>query len=133
VVPQVGRNHVAVFEAKQPFGFSPGTKLTFGLLQQYEGKEHNVGRLRLSVTTAKAPVPFEGLPDNIARIVVTPAAKRSAQQKTALVNYQRAGDTELARLQRLVAELPLPADARAMGAQDLAWALINSPAFLFNH
>ena len=42
-------------------------------------------------------------------------------------------DTELPRLQRAVAELVIPADARALGAQDLAWALINSPAFLFNH
>jgi len=133
VAPQLGRNHVAVFEAKRPVGFPAGTKLTFRLLQQFESKDHNIGRLRLSVTTAKTPVPFEGLPDDIARIIVIPAAKRSAQQKAALVTYQRANDEDLARLQRRVAELPIPADARALGAQDLAWALINSPAFLFNH
>jgi hypothetical protein len=133
IVPLTGRSHVAVFETKQPVKVSSGTKLIFTLLQQYEGKEHNIGRLRLSATTSKTPVPFEGLPDRIARIIVIPAAKRTAEQKTELVNYRRANDEELARLQRLVNELALPADARAMGAQDLAWALINSPAFLFNH
>jgi len=133
VEPQLGRNHVAVFEAKKPVGFPAGTRFTFTLLQQFEGKGHNIGRLRLSVATAKGPLPFEGLPDNIARIVVVPAKKRRPQQKAELVNYQRSNDAELERLQRLVAELALPADARALGAQDLAWALINSQAFLFNH
>jgi hypothetical protein len=129
---QAGRNHVAVFDVKQPFGSAAGTKLTFVLLQQFEGKNHNIGRFRLSVTSMKAPG-FEGLPDAIAKIMLVPKARRTPQQKAALVNYQRSNDAELTRLQRLVAELALPADARAMGAQDLAWALINSPAFLFNH
>ena len=37
------------------------------------------------------------------------------------------------RLQRLVSDFVVPASPRALGAQDLAWALMNSPAFLFNH
>ncbi len=43
-----------------------------------------------------------------------------------------AQDKEYQRLAAEAAKVP-PADARVLGAQDLVWALINSPAFLFNH
>ena len=43
------------------------------------------------------------------------------------------GHTDLARLTQAVNEFAKPGDARHLGAQDLTWALINNPAFLFNH
>ena len=42
-----------------------------------------------------------------------------------------AQDAEYQRLQREI-PIPPPTDPRAVGAQDLTWALINTPAFLFN-
>jgi hypothetical protein len=45
-----------VFETEAPTGFAGGTVLTFALIQGYPA-EHNLGRLRLSVTTAKPPLP----------------------------------------------------------------------------
>jgi hypothetical protein len=130
---QFGRRHVAVFEVKQPLNNRDGSQLTFTLLQQHKLKLHNIGRLRLSVTTHKPPVPLEGLPENIAKVLRIPADERTPQQQAVLINHQRANDQELARLRQRVAELIVPRDARILGAQDLAWALINSPAFLFNH
>lgn len=57
--PQEGRKHVAVFELKTPISHEEGTTLTFTLIQQWAGGEHNIGRFRLSATTSKAPHSFE--------------------------------------------------------------------------
>ena len=34
--------------------------LTFTMVQTFAGKQHNIGRFRLSVTTAKAPMTLRG-------------------------------------------------------------------------
>ena len=133
IAPQFGRNHVAVFEAQSPFGFAEGTTITVTMLHK-SNKDHSIGKFRISVTTTRPPVLLQGqVPVQISKILDVPADKRSSEQKTAVLNHYRSIDQELARLQRRVGELVVPADARTMGAQDLAWALINSPAFLFNH
>jgi hypothetical protein len=133
VAEQTGRNHVALFETKERIGFAGGTTLTFKLDQRFEGKDHNIGRFRLAVTTTSPPLPLQAVPEHIAQILKIDAAKRTPQQKATLTGHFRAPDGELARRQRALAEHTLPASARAMGAQDLAWALLNTPEFLFNH
>jgi hypothetical protein len=133
VAPQFGKNHVAVFEVRDKFGFAEGTLLTFTLNQQFPGKDHNIGRLRLSVTTTTGPINLQNQPEQIAKILNTPRDKRAPAEQQAIANYYRSLDQELARLQRNLNEHVVPVNARALGAQDLAWALINSPAFLFNH
>jgi hypothetical protein len=132
VSPVLGRSHQAVFEAKSPFGFAEGTKLTLTLKQDYGG-QHVIGRLRLSATTLKPPVPLQIIPDEIAGAIKVAPKDRTPGHKATLTNYFRSRDADLARLQREYNELVIPADARTMAAQDLGWALMNSPAFLFNH
>ena len=93
-----------------------------------------IGRLRLAVTTEKPPVPLqEVLPAHIAKILHKTASQRTAAEQSTLVGYYRSTDAELGRLQRAADEFIVPADARALAAQDIAWALMNSPGFLFNH
>jgi hypothetical protein len=134
VDPQYGKRHVAVFETKEPLGLTNGTSLTFTLDQRYAGKDHNLGRFRLSVTTAKPPVSLQGPPEPVAKVLAVPAAKRTNAQKAELANYYKSLDADWKRLSQVVAEHPRPpADKRQLGAQDLAWALINTPGFLFNH
>jgi hypothetical protein len=133
VFPQMGRSHQAMFKLASPIGFDEGTLLTFVMDQRYEGKLHNLGKFRLSVTTAKEPLLRESLPDAILKAIPVPLDKRTAEQKTAVANHYRGLDMELKRLQQAVADAPAPSDVRLVGAQDLAWALLNSPAFLFNH
>ena len=134
IAPQLSRNHVAVFEVQNKFGFKDGTALTFTLNQQFSGKEHNIGKFRLSATTAKPPILLRSAtPEEIIKLIDTAPDQRSAEQQARLANYYRGIDADLARLQRSYTEFIVPPSPRALGAQDLAWALMNSPAFLFNH
>jgi len=133
VAPQFGKAHVALFHLQEPLAFPDGARLTFTLDQQFPGKDHNLGRFRLAVTTAPNPVLTDSLPPQVVQALAVPPEKRSNEQQAALLNYYRSQDGELVRLSRAVAQSPRPGDKRLIGAQDLAWALLNSPAFLFNH
>jgi hypothetical protein len=53
--PAEGTRHVAVFELEQPLSCAPGTVLEFRL--DYAGRQHSIGRLRLSATAAEPPIP----------------------------------------------------------------------------
>jgi hypothetical protein len=57
--PCEGESHEATFETRAPMGLSEGATLTFTLQQGYltESADHTIGRLRLSVTTSKPPIP----------------------------------------------------------------------------
>jgi Protein of unknown function (DUF1553)/Protein of unknown function (DUF1549)/Bacterial Ig-like domain (group 2) len=133
IAPQYGKPQVAVFELQGKVGTTDGTTLTLTMVQKF-GQAHTLGKFRISVTTTKPPVQLQGtVPENIAKIVEIPKDKRTPAQHAAVVNYVRSIDQELARLQLSLNEFPVPPTPRVLGAQDLTWALMNSPAFLFNH
>ena len=121
-----------MFETKEPLTIADGTALTFTLEQHFAGKEHNVGKFRLSVTTSKGPLSLDGPPEAIAKILAVEPDKRTPQQEEELLRAYRAQDAELQRLQAAAAEAAPPNDPRLIGAQDLMWALLNTKAFLFN-
>jgi hypothetical protein len=133
IAPQFGRAHVALFELKDKIVAPAGTTLTFILEQKFAGKEHNIGRFRLSVTTTPPPLSLGNLPADLAKALNTDPAKRTAQQQAFLRDRHRAEDKRLPELQRQVADHAVPADVRLLGAQDLASALLNTREFLFNH
>ena len=172
VSPVTNATHWATFETKEPVGFEGGTVLTFTLDHKFNGNTYQLGRFRISVTTA--PKPGLSLSEELKALLVSAPADRSDAQKAALTKYVRSVDEELKKKTQAVAESkqplpidpkltelrerlavvsrPIPADPkliqlrndvvqstqqlankRLTAAQDLAWALINSPAFLFNH
>jgi hypothetical protein len=133
VAPQFGKPHTAIFEFRAPLTHPNGSTFTITLDQQFTGKDHNIGKFRLSLTTLKPPLTLQTQPEAIVKILATPPEQRNDAQKTQLAAYHRSIDSELARLKQVLADNPKPADKRLLGAQDLAWALLNSPAFLFNH
>jgi hypothetical protein len=92
--PEEGKPHYAVFEFENPI--RNASALTV-VLEQNHGRTHVIGRLRLSVTSAKAPfVP----PAAIAKILELPASERTAEQMTDLGCFylERKLDDELAKL-----------------------------------
>ncbi len=133
ISPQLGKSQTAMFEFKEPVQTDLGVKLTVTLDQQFPGKEHNLGKFRLAVTGDAVPRLGMALPADLAALLATPADKRSAEQKAKLQQLFRDQDAEYKRLSNATANAALPGDKRVLGGQDLMWALINSPAFLFNH
>jgi mono/diheme cytochrome c family protein len=94
-----GRRNVhrkAVFQAKDPVGFTNGTVLTFYLKQNHGGwnsddhMNNNLGRFRLSLTTNAGPVTADPLPKKVRDILISvPREKRAPAQTAALFGYWR--------------------------------------------
>ncbi|MDX1947597.1 MAG: DUF1549 and DUF1553 domain-containing protein, partial [Pirellulaceae bacterium] len=132
--PETGKSHTALFETKADAGVDGGSILTITLSHQYQDSQHALGKFRLSVTDGPRPiVGGANLPAPVAAALAVPKDQRTAEQSATLAAHYRSLDPELARL---AGEVQKAADqaknARALGVQDIAWALINSPAFLFN-
>ena len=85
----------AVFNAEKPISFDGGEVLTFSLAQKHGGFErdenlvYNLGRFRLSVTTAPGAV-ADPLPANVRTILAIPRADRTPDQKWTVFGYWRA-------------------------------------------
>jgi hypothetical protein len=132
IAPRFGQAHSAFFEVKGPLNFAKPVILTVTMLQQFPGQQHNIGKFKLYVTASPPPLNLKPQPAPVASILQTPPEKRTPEQKAALTAFFRSQDAELQRLLREAAEYGDVDDPRLVGAQDLAWALINSKAFLFN-
>ncbi len=84
----------AVFDADKPIDNPNGTELTFLLSQKHGGwnsddnQNHNLGRFRLSITTAP-DAEADPLPANVREIVNILAAKRTPAQLQAVFHYWR--------------------------------------------
>jgi hypothetical protein len=119
IYPQPKVTHRAVFETGADVGGEGGTLLVLTLEQPYGGG-HTLGRLRLSVTDAPPPVREVGIADEVIAAALRPAAERTSAEQLLVHRAFVASAHDVAGRMRLAA------------AQDVAWALATSPAFLFN-
>jgi hypothetical protein len=119
VDPQFGKDHAAVFETESAIGFEGGSVLTFTLQFKTNGG-HQIGRPRLSITTAKSPVALTapGMPAGMRSVLDTPADKRTPAQKTALLQWFRTIDPGWRKLNEAAQEhlqkSPKPALAKVL-------------------
>jgi hypothetical protein len=133
IMPQFNRTQTATFHTSEPLVLAPGLTLMFRIVQHFQDGQHALGKFRLSVTDSTGPFSGPRLPDEINAIVATPSQLRSAEQQDHLRNYFYDQDPEYQALIHAVQTAASQArQHRLTGVQDLAWALINTPAFLFN-
>jgi len=83
--PKEGQSHLAVFELQNRLTVTNGAQLVFQL-KQLHGRNHLIGKLRLSVTDDD-PAHIAALPASLAEILRTPREKRTTAQQLELAQY----------------------------------------------
>jgi len=103
--PQFGKDHAAVFELDAPVDHDGGSTLTVTLKFE-NNKQHNIGRLRLSLTQLKGTLPLnhEGISADALAALTTSPAGRTEAQKQALLAWYRQHDTGWQKLDQAVRE-----------------------------
>ncbi len=124
-----GANHTAVFSLARPLRLASGQQLVLELEHQFD-ELHLLGRFRVSVTADEPPLMPPDFGDEIRPLLAADYDKLDAMDQARLRDFFLSRDPEYVELKRAQ---HLLANPRLAAVQDLAWALINSPAFLFNH
>ena len=133
ISPEVGKNQTAVFQTEGDVGMEGGSLLTVTILNNFQDNMHQLGKFRISVSDSPRPVTLNSLPADLAALLKVPADERNDDQNAALRAKYIETDQQYAKLAAVVAAAkPQFDNKRLTGLQDLAWALINNPAFLFN-
>jgi hypothetical protein len=127
----LGKNQSALFRFQSPVPAATDGVTFTAVFDQRFGSKHVIGKFRLSVTSDANPRLASPVSPEELALLETPEAQRTDAQKARLRQLYLAQDREYARLAAEASDVP-PADPRVLGVQDLAWALINTPSFLFN-
>ena len=100
-------NRTAVFTFAEPLPGGPGTVLTVILRHQSQYPQHNIGRFRLSLTSAPKPglSGNVGVPDDVVQALTAESAKRTPPQKQTLAAYYRSIAPQLEPQRRALAGL----------------------------
>tara|TARA_B100000945_G_C20406745_1_gene610438 strand:- start:832 stop:2319 length:1488 start_codon:yes stop_codon:yes gene_type:complete len=133
ISPESGKNQTAVFQTDGQVGFEGGSLLTVRIINNHGDNLHQLGKFRISVSDSPRPVTLNTLPDDLIALLKVPVEQRNDEQKAALRAKYIETDRAYSQLLEIVAAAkPQFDNKRLTGLQDLAWALINNPAFLFN-
>jgi len=101
IYPEIGRSHSASFELQQPIHATEPVLLMF-VLKQELGRQHLIGRFRLSTSSEVLPQRMDQFtfPAPVLSALAVPFAQRTDQQKTLLAAFhlQRKIEGELATL-----------------------------------
>ena len=132
----LGRFRISLTDAPSPMGFGLPVEIA-AILAKPADQRNDAERNTLLAHVRKNDEPYKKLQAEVARQQQPlPADPRLQQLEADLAKAQQAlpVDAKLQRLRRAVAlsEEQLK-NKRLTVAQDIVWALINSPSFLYNH
>ncbi len=100
----------AVLVAKSPVDYEGGALLKFQVVQKFDesinvmGGKPNIGRFRISVTTAENPA-VDALPARIRGVLAIPAERRTAEQQREIFGFYRTTVAEWAGTNARIDEL----------------------------
>jgi hypothetical protein len=123
-----GQRHEIIFTFARPLGFDEGTQILIELDQRHADGKHLLGRFRLSATAETPKLADPSLPPEIAGLLALDDAALDDAGRGQLREFLVQQDPQYRQWQRAA---ELLANPRLTAVQDLAWALVNSPAFLF--
>jgi mono/diheme cytochrome c family protein len=105
VDPQFGKDHAAAFDTEREVGVTGGTLLTF-TLQFNNNKGHNIGRVRLALSTAPrgADLKADAIGQTVVAALATPRNGRTPEQSAALLKWYRTTDAEWIKLNKQVTD-----------------------------
>ncbi|MCH2107070.1 MAG: DUF1553 domain-containing protein [Planctomycetes bacterium] len=119
IYPERDKRHQAVFALKEPLETPGGAHLLLTMSQPF-GSSHVIGHFRFSVTDGEGDVRYVDMDDAVLAALSEEPAARSLEAREKLH----------AAFMKTVPELSKK--IRMSAARDITWALINSPAFLYN-
>ena len=132
IAPQAAKSQTAILETAADQSHEGGSQLKVTMTFQFDDK-HLLGKFRLSVTDSPRPLKSQSIAGDLAELLTIPAADRNDEQKTSLREMYKKTDMTWQELSAQFTEMEdLLKNQRLVGLQDLAWALINNPSFLFN-
>lgn len=132
IAPQFGKQHEAIFLLSEALSGDSEWIVTIEMDQQFQSKEHSIGKFRLTMSQQVGKF-VQGLDAPLVAAIQAPAESRTDEQWQLLKKAYEPLDNEWKSLRETVAQVRFESqNRRAVGVQDLAWALMNSPAFLFN-
>jgi mono/diheme cytochrome c family protein len=85
IMPEFGKPHALILEARNKVGYSSSVQLSFRLSFRY-GRQHTLGRFKLYATTDN-PALFRPAPDRIREILEKAAESRTPPEKEELTKY----------------------------------------------
>jgi hypothetical protein len=104
IAPRFGTPHWATFRTEAPVGFPGGATLTFTLVQEFGGGR-TIGRLRLTAIIGDPE--HEQVPTALARLLRTPPAAWTAQDRAGLLDDRAARDPRTQECRQQVERLEI--------------------------